>query len=173
MFTSSKSARESASGYADDALGATGHALESTKEFASQALDRAGEKVRDLRYGATDLARFYAEHFIPKCPKDTRLVPISRTIGVDRLVDEMLFCFTHDIEIDWMLPGIPPTGRPVEIPLVAIVNFRGDKLYHEHIYWDQASVLMQIGLLDPKGLPVVGAESARRVLNPKLPARRM
>ena len=62
----------------------------------------------------------------------------------------MLFCFTHDIEIDWMLPGVAPTGKYVEIPLVAIVRFRGDKLYHEHIYWDQASVLVQIGLLDPK-----------------------
>ena len=78
----------------------------------------------------------------------------------------MLFCFTHDIEIDWMLPGIPPTGRYVEIPLVAIVRFRGDKLYNEHIYWDQASVLVQIGLLDPKGLPVAGSrdgeEAGRR-----------
>jgi carboxymethylenebutenolidase len=120
--------------------------------------------------GAKNLARFYAEHFIPKCPKDTRLVPISRTIGADRLVDEMLFCFTHDIEIDWMLPGIAPTGRPVEIPLVAIVNFRGDKLYHEHIYWDQASVLVQIGVLDPAGLPVAGIETARKLVDETLPS---
>ena len=88
--------------------------------------------------GYRDLPRFYKHHFIPKTPKDTRLVPISRTIGAtDRIVDEMLFCFTHDIEIDWMLPGVPPTGKYVEIPLVAIVRFRGDKLYNEHIYWDQ------------------------------------
>jgi carboxymethylenebutenolidase len=120
--------------------------------------------------GAKDLARFYAEHFIPTCPKDTRLVPISRTIGADRLVDEMLFCFTHDVEIDWMLPGIAPTGRPVEIPLVAIVNFRGDKLYHEHIYWDQASVLVQIGLLDPAGLPVAGVETAKKLIDETLPS---
>ena len=99
--------------------------------------------------GHDDLLRFYKHHFIPKTPADTRLVPISRTIGADRVVDEMLFCFTHDIEIDWMLPGVAPTGRYVEIPLVAIVRFRGDKLYNEHIYWDQASVLAQIGLLDP------------------------
>ena len=64
----------------------------------------------------------------------------------------MLFCFTHDIEIDWMLPGVAPTGKYVEIPLVAIVRFRGDKLYNEHIYWDQASVLVQIGLLDPSSV---------------------
>ena len=75
----------------------------------------------------------------------------------------MLFSFTHTSEIDWMLPGIAPTGRKVEIPLVAIVRFRGDKVAHEHIYWDQASVLVQIGLLDPKGLPVAGIETARKV----------
>ena len=109
--------------------------------------------------------RFYRNHFIPKCPKDTKLVPISRTIGADRLVDEMLFCFTHDIEIDWMLAGVKPTGKYVEVPLVAIVNFRGDKLYHEHIYWDQASVLTQIGLLDAKSLPAAGIETAKKLVD--------
>jgi carboxymethylenebutenolidase len=82
----------------------------------------------------------------------------------------MLFCFTHDIEIDWMLPGIAPTGKRVEIPLVAIVKFRGDKLYHEHIYWDQASVLVQIGVLDPKGLPIAGIETAKKLLDENLPS---
>ena len=120
--------------------------------------------------GHKQLHRFYKHHFIPKCPKDTKLVPISRTIGPDRIVDEMLFCFTHDIEIDWMLPGIPPTGRYVEVPLVAIVNLRGDKLYHEHIYWDQASVLVQIGKLDPKGLPVCGVEQAKKLVDESLPS---
>jgi carboxymethylenebutenolidase len=120
--------------------------------------------------GHRDLARFYANHFIPKCPKDTRLVPISRTIGADRLVDEMLFCFTHDVEIDWMLPGVAPTGKYVEIPLVAIVNFRGDKLYHEHIYWDQASVLVQIGLIDAAKLPVAGIETAKKLVDETLPS---
>ena len=95
--------------------------------------------------GQRELARFYRHHFIPTTPADTKLIPISRTIGADRVVDEMLFCFTHDIEIDWMLPGLTPTGKYVEVPLVAIVCFRGDKLYNEHIYWDQASVLVQIG----------------------------
>jgi carboxymethylenebutenolidase len=90
------------------------------------------------------LKRFYKYHFVEANPPDTRLIPVSRTVGADRLVDEMVFCFTHTCEIPWMLPGIVPTGRYVEIPLVAIVNFRGDKLYHEHIYWDQASVLVQI-----------------------------
>jgi carboxymethylenebutenolidase len=120
--------------------------------------------------GHDHLKRFYANHFIPKTPQDTRLVPISRTIGADRVVDEMLFCFTHDIEIDWMLPGIEPTGKYVEIPLVAIVNFRGDKLYHEHIYWDQASVLVQIGLLDAKNLPTAGVETAKKIVDEKLPS---
>jgi carboxymethylenebutenolidase len=120
--------------------------------------------------GQKDLARFYRDHFIPRTPKDTRLVPVSRTVGADRVVDEMLFCFTHDIEIDWMLPGIAPTGRYVEIPLVAIVNFRGSKIYHEHIYWDQASVLVQIGLLDAGRLPVAGVDTARKLLDETLPS---
>jgi carboxymethylenebutenolidase len=120
--------------------------------------------------GYKDLLRFYANHFIPKTPVDTKLVPISRTIGADRVVDEMLFCFTHDIEIDWMLPGVAPTGKYVEIPLIAIVRFRGDKLYNEHIYWDQASVLVQIGLLDPSKLPVAGVETARKLVDESLPS---
>jgi carboxymethylenebutenolidase len=120
--------------------------------------------------GQRDLARFYANHFIPKCPADISMVPVSRTIGADRIVDEMIVSFTHDVEIDWMLPGVAPTGRRVEVPLVAIVGLRGDKLYHEHIYWDQASVLVQIGLLDPKGLPVAGAETAKKLLDETLPS---
>ena len=101
-------------------------------------------------------------------PADTKLIPLSRTIGATSLVDEMLFCFTHDREIDWLLPGVAPTGKYVEIPLVAIVNFRGDKLYHEHIYWDQASVLVQIGLLDPDDLPVAGVETAHKLVDETL-----
>ncbi len=120
--------------------------------------------------GYRDLLRFYANHFIPKTPQDTKLIPISRTIGADRVVDEMLFCFTHDIEIDWMLPGVAPTGKYVEIPLVAIVRFRGDKLYNEHIYWDQASVLVQIGLLDPAVLPVAGVATAKKLVDETLPS---
>ncbi len=120
--------------------------------------------------GYNDLHRFYKNHFIPKTPADTKLIPISRTIGADRLVDEMLFCFTHDIEIDWMLPGVEPTGKYVEVPLVAIVCFRGDKLYNEHIYWDQASVLVQIGLLDAGLLPVAGMETAKKLVDETNPS---
>jgi carboxymethylenebutenolidase len=82
----------------------------------------------------------------------------------------MIFCFTHDREIDWMLPGVKPTGKYVEVPLVAIINFRGEKLYHEHIYWDQASVLVQIGLLDPKLVPAAGGETAKKVVDETLPS---
>jgi carboxymethylenebutenolidase len=124
--------------------------------------------------GYRDLHRFYLNHFVHSNPADTKLIPVSRTVGTDRVVDEMLFCFTHDREIDWMLPGIPPTGRYVEVPLVAIVNFRGDKLYHEHIYWDQASVLVQIGLLDPAHMPAVaGRATAQKLIDPSLPSNRL
>ena len=120
--------------------------------------------------GYKELHRFYKNHFVNSNPADTRLIPISRTIGSDRVVDEMIFCFTHDREIDWMLPGVKPTGKYVEVPLVAIINFRGDKLYHEHIYWDQASVLVQIGLLDPKLMPAAGGETAKKVVDETLPS---
>jgi len=119
--------------------------------------------------GLEELRIFYSKHFIPQMPPDTEMVPISRTIGTDQLVDEMVFKFTHTIPMDWMLPGIAPTGKRVEVPLVAIVRFRDGKLAHEHIYWDQASVLVQIGLLKPEGLPVAGIETARKALNPALP----
>ena len=120
--------------------------------------------------GHDALRRFYRDHFIGRNPPDTELVPVSRTVGTDSLVDEMIFRFTHTSEVDWMLPGVPPTGRRVEVPLVAIVQFRGGKLVHEHIYWDQASVLVQVGLLDPAGLPVAGIETARKVLDKTLPS---
>jgi carboxymethylenebutenolidase len=120
--------------------------------------------------GHDELRQFYATHFIPKMPPDMAMTPISRTIGTDQLVDEMVINFTHTVEIDWMLPGIAPTGRRVEVPLVVIVRFRDGKLAHEHIYWDQASVLVQLGLIDPKTLPAAGAESAKKALDPSLPA---
>lgn len=121
-------------------------------------------------FGHANLHRFYRDHFIPNNPADMRTIPISRTIGVDRVVNEGILCFTHDREVEWMLPGIAPTGRYVEVPLVGIITFRGDKLYNEHIYWDQASVLVQIGLLDPGALPVAGQAQARKLLDPSLPS---
>jgi carboxymethylenebutenolidase len=123
--------------------------------------------------GHEELREFYSKHFIPKMPPDMKIVPVSRTIGEERLVDEMVFQFTHTMEMDWMLPGIAPTGKRVECPLVVIVHFRDGKLANEHIYWDQASVLVQLGLLDPANLPVAGVESANKAINPKLPARQL
>src|SRR5436190_189287 len=120
--------------------------------------------------GKNELREFYSKRFIPQMPPDTEMTPISRTIGTDQLVDEMVFKFTHTIPMDWMLPGIAPTGKRVEVPLVAIVRFREGKLSHEHIYWDQASVLVQIGLLDAGTLPVAGVESAHKALDPSLPS---
>ena len=123
--------------------------------------------------GQEELREFYSKRFIPQMPPDTEMTPVSRTIAEDQIVDEMVFKFTHTIPMDWILPGIPPTGKRVEVPLVAIVRVRDGKLAHEHIYWDQASVLVQIGLLDPARLPVVGVESAKKVLDPSLPANEL
>ena len=123
--------------------------------------------------GRDELREFYSKRFIPQMPPDTEMTPVSRTIGEDQIVDEMVFKFTHTIPMDWILPGIPPTGKRVEVPLAAIVRVRDGKLAHEHIYWDQASVLVQIGLLDPARLPVVGVESAKKVLDPSLPANEL
>lgn len=115
--------------------------------------------------GKEGLRAFYSQDFIPKMPPDTALIPVSRTVGENQLVDEMIFSFTHTEEMPWMLPGVPPTNRPVKIPLVVIVKFRDGKLAHEHIYWDQASVLKQIGLLTDPSLPVFGVETAEKVIS--------
>jgi carboxymethylenebutenolidase len=114
--------------------------------------------------GKATLRAFYSKDFIPAMPPDTTLTPVSRTIGDEQLVDEMIFSFTHTQEMPWMLPGVAPTNKKVEIALVAIVKFRAGKLAHEHIYWDQASVLKQIGLITDPLLPVLGVETARKVL---------
>jgi carboxymethylenebutenolidase len=116
-------------------------------------------------YGKEELAAFYSTDFIPAMPPDTKLHSVSRTVGTDQLVDELIFSFTHTQEMPWMLPGVAPTNMFVEVPLVVIVRFRDGKLAHEHIYWDQASVLKQIGLLNDLRLPVFGAETARKVLS--------
>jgi carboxymethylenebutenolidase len=115
--------------------------------------------------GKAALRAFYSKDFIPKMPPDTALIPVSRTVGEDQLVDEMIFSFTHTEEMPWMLPGVAATNRPVKIPLVVIVKFRDGKLAHEHIYWDQASVLKQIGLLNDPSLPVCGVETAEKVIS--------
>jgi carboxymethylenebutenolidase len=123
--------------------------------------------------GHNQLKRFYKYHFIGGNPPDTDMVPVSRTVGADQIVDEVVFTFTHTSEIDWMLPGVKPTGRRVEIPLIAIVRFVNGKVAHEHIYWDQASVLVQVGLLEPAGLPVAGVETARKVADNTRPSNEL
>ncbi len=123
--------------------------------------------------GHDELRDFYSQRFIPQMPPDTSMTPVSRTIGVDRVVDEMVFEFTHTIKMDWMLPGVAPTNKHVKVPLIVVVHFRNGKLAHEHIYWDQASVLAQLGLIDAKTLPVAGVETAEKVLNPKRPANEL
>jgi carboxymethylenebutenolidase len=120
--------------------------------------------------GHDQLKRFYKYHFIGVNPPDFRLTLVSRTIGTDRIVDEFIVHFTHTTQIDWMLPGIAPTGREVSVPTVAIVQFKDGKLAHEHIYWDQASVLVQIGKLEPNDLPIVGADAAKKVMDNTCPS---
>ena len=115
--------------------------------------------------GKEEVYEFYAKHALPQIPPDIEMVPVSRTVGQGRLVDEIVLRFTHTIPMDWMLPGIPPTGKRVEVALVVVVQFDGDKLAHETLYWDQASVLVQLGLLQPGALPIVGAEGPRSVLD--------
>ncbi|KAF2807586.1 NTF2-like protein [Mytilinidion resinicola] len=129
--------------------------------------------------GAQDLEVFYRDYFDPSITPDSKIRLVSRTIGVDRVVDEMVVSFTHTNEVDWILPDVPPTNKKVEIAMVSIVGVRGGKLTHEHVYWDQASVLLQVGLLDPenvpedlkeeglKRLPVAGAWQARQILDPQ------
>ncbi|MFM2003642.1 MAG: hypothetical protein RI963_3068 [Planctomycetota bacterium] len=120
--------------------------------------------------GRDEMIDFYGKHFIPKMPADTSLRLLARTVGKDRLIDEFVFAFTHDVEMDWMLPGIRPTHKKVEIPMVVVVQFEGDKIACERIYWDQASVLVQIGVLDRASLPVTGIEQARKFEDPQLPS---
>jgi carboxymethylenebutenolidase len=111
-----------------------------------------------------ELYSFYKNHFIGKMPKDFKITNISRTVGKDQLVDELIISFTHDREIDYLLPGVAPTGRHVEIPHVVIVKFKNNKISHEHIYWDQASVLVQIGLLKPEKIPISGIEQTKKLV---------
>src|SRR5262249_5811738 len=118
--------------------------------------------------GRAELRDFYANHFLNQIPPDLEMVPVSRTVGQGRVVDDLIMRFTHSIRLDWLLPGIAPTGKRVELPFVVVVQFEGDKLAHEHIYWDQASVLVQVGLLD-RTLPVLGGEIAAQVLSPTQP----
>jgi carboxymethylenebutenolidase len=116
--------------------------------------------------GRRQLEHFYGRYFIPGMPADVELIPISRTVGQNRIVDEFVFRCTHTVPMDWLLPGVPPTGRRLELVKVVIVTFKDGRIHHEHIHWDQASALVQVGLLDAAKLPVSGAEAARKALDP-------
>jgi carboxymethylenebutenolidase len=148
-------------------------------EFAAKSADQALATMTAKPYvnevplmigarGRNEVHDFYANHFLSQIPPDMEMVAVSRTIGQERVVDELVLRFTHSIRLDWLLPGIPPTGRRIELPMVVIVQFEGDKVAHEHLYWDQASVLVQVGLVE-RTLPVRGAEIAAQVLNPTQP----
>jgi len=115
-------------------------------------------------FGAESVRRFYTKEFVGKMPADVKVTPISRTVGKDRVVDELVLSFTHDVQLDFMLPGVPPTGKYVELPYVVVMKFENGKIAHEHIYWDQASLLVQVGLLDPTLVPAVGADQAHRLV---------
>ena len=117
--------------------------------------------------GREGVRQFYGDHFIGKWPADIAITPVSRTIGESQVVDELVLEFTHDIEMPQLLPGVPPTGKPVRLAFCVVVGFAEGKVAHEHIYWDQASLLTQIGLLDQATLPVTGAEQAENVLDPR------
>ena len=116
--------------------------------------------------GFEGVRQFYGDHFIGKWPKDVEITPVSRTVGESQVVDELVLSFTHDIEMDQLLPGVAPTGRHVQLAFCVVVGFEDGKVAHEHIYWDQASLLAQVGLLDAGALPVTGAEQAANVLDP-------
>ena len=113
--------------------------------------------------GYDEVYNFYKNHFVGRMPDDTKVERISRTVGKDQVVDELILKFTHSREIDYLIPGIPPTGKYVELPHVVVMKFKDNKIAHEHIYWDQASLLAQIGLLDSNALPVKGIEQSRKL----------
>jgi carboxymethylenebutenolidase len=144
-------------------------------EFAHKDLDATMQTMVDEPYvwhvpaltgaaGGEGVRHFYATQFIGQTPDDAKLEPIARTVSADRVIDEFVLEFTHDREVPFMLPGVPPTGRKVRIPTVVVMGFEQGRVAYEHIYWDQASVLVQVGLLDPGTLPVAGAEQAQRLL---------
>ena len=145
------------------------------KEFADRDVNRTmetmvaepyvlGVPIMTGGFGGVEVRRFYSEHFINQIPRDAKVTPISRTVGKDQVVDEFIVSFTHDTQWDYLLPGIPPTGKRVDLPHVVVMKFENGKIAHEHVWWDQASLLVQVGLLDPANLPVAGAEQARKLL---------
>lgn len=122
--------------------------------------------------GREALRRFYAEVLIPQMPADVELQLLSRTVGQDRVIDEFVLHLTHSVRMDWFVPGVEPTGRRLAVPHVGIIAFEKGKISSEHIYWDQATVLLQLGLLEPS-LPVTGADQKDRLLDYDAPANQL
>jgi carboxymethylenebutenolidase len=116
--------------------------------------------------GSDEVRNFYSTYFLPGHPLDTQTLAVARTVGEDRIVDELIHKFTHTMEMPWLLPGVPPTGKRVEIAVIVVVQFEDGKIAGERIYWDQASVLAQVGLIDADQLPVTGIEASRKVVDP-------
>lgn len=119
--------------------------------------------------GKEPLRRFYAEVFIPQMPPDIELQLLTRSVGQGRVIDEFIIEFTHTVRMDWFAPGVEPTGRRLKVPHVGIVAFEADRISSEHIYWDQATVLAQLGLITPE-LPILADEQADRLVDPNAPA---
>jgi carboxymethylenebutenolidase len=123
--------------------------------------------------GREEVRAFYARYFVGHWPANTTITQLSRTVGQGRVVDELIMGFTHDVEMPALLPGIAPTGKRVELPVVVLVGFEGDKVAYEHIYWDQACLLVQVGLLEASKLPVTGTEQAKRLSDPTVAANQL
>lgn len=145
-------------------------ACEALRSWLSETANVNHVPVMTGGVGRDQLGHFYGTYFIPCMPPDTAITPLSRTVGANRIVDEFVFSFTHSLQMDWLLPGVAPTNRHVEVVKVVIVEFEVDKIVSESIHWDQASVLVQLGLLDPTTLPVAGAESARKAADHRRPS---
>lgn len=114
--------------------------------------------------GKEAVRAFYANSFLAQLPPDMEAIPVSRTVGHDRLVDEAVYRFTHSLQMDWFLPGVPATGKRLEFAMVGIIQFRDGLISQEHLYWDHAGVLAQLGLIQPTVGGVQGADAARRLL---------
>ena len=145
-------------------------------EFADKSIDATMETMSPEPFvnhvplmtggvGREAVRHFYSHYFLPGNPPDTDSQPVARTVGEDRLVDELIHKFTHTIEMPWILPGVPPTGKRVEVAIIVVVLFEDGKISGERIYWDQASVLAQVGLLDVGALPAAGIEVSRKVVD--------
>lgn len=119
--------------------------------------------------GPEELQNFYAKHFLNQLPPDIEVIPVSRTVGETRVADELVIKFTHTMQMDWVLPGVPPTGKRIEFAMVVVVYTEGDRISAENLYWDNATILRQAGLLPDMKLPVLGAESARNMLSHTAP----